>query len=68
VHEPGDVDRVGVVADVDVVPDIADADQPGDRQMNVRVVDERGELELCLDGQQNWLSIRRRTMRSRTGC
>src|SRR5579871_4655412 len=30
-HEPGDVDRVGVVADVDVVRDVADADQPGDR-------------------------------------
>src|SRR6202012_4273271 len=30
-HEQGDVDRVGVVADVDVVLDVADADQPGDR-------------------------------------
>src|SRR6516162_5860683 len=26
-----DVDRVGVVADIDVVPDVADAGQPGDR-------------------------------------
>src|SRR6202035_845165 len=30
-YEPGDVDRVGVVADADVVLDVADADQPGDR-------------------------------------
>src|SRR5579862_6521160 len=29
-HEPGDVDRVGVVADVNVVLDVADAGQPGD--------------------------------------
>src|SRR5271169_4445161 len=27
-----DVDRVGVVADVDLVPDVADTGQPGDRQ------------------------------------
>src|ERR1700730_11240824 len=30
-YEPGDVDRVGVVAAADVVLDVADADQPGDR-------------------------------------
>src|ERR1700704_1306412 len=28
-HEQGDVDRVGVIADVDVVLDVADADQSG---------------------------------------
>src|SRR5271154_6787016 len=31
-HEPGDVDWVGVVGDVDVVLDVADAGEPGDRQ------------------------------------
>src|SRR6516165_8262258 len=31
-HQHGDVDRVGVVADLDVVLDVADAGQPGDRQ------------------------------------
>src|SRR2546430_1959547 len=30
-HQPGHVDRVGVVTDVDVVLDAADAGQPGDR-------------------------------------
>src|SRR5580692_1855952 len=31
-HEPGDVDRIGVAGDLDVVLDVADAGQPGDRQ------------------------------------
>ena len=30
-HQQGDVSRIGVVAELDVVPDVADAGQPSDR-------------------------------------
>src|SRR6185312_16860419 len=43
-HEQSDVGRVGVVADLDVVPDVADAGQPGDGQLG------RGPLRAVFDG------------------
>src|SRR5690348_15043958 len=47
-----DVDRVGVVADLDVVPDVAEADQPGDSQFGggalFAIADRAGQRQVAV--------------------